>query len=261
MVQIQKKEEMMKKSLFKVGLMIGLIVVVFGSVSAVYAASPAPRNPGDDPRNNNPQNQPQQNNYDRTELETIMWKYLAKSVGLGTNKLKSRMNSGESYVSIAMDQDYSYSEAKRFVTNARTKALKQGVKNGIITQVQANQLQASNFTPTGFQMGYANSNHNNGYTQFQMTPEMEAMMKKVMYEYLADQLGIKTSQLTKAMNSGETFVQITADEGFTSAQAQTFLANARNKTLAYAVKKGWISQNQTYQVQNTGFFSKNFGIW
>ncbi len=189
-----------------------------------------------------------------------MWKYLAQSVGLGTNKLKSRLNSGETYVSIAMDADYTYSEAQQFVTNARTKTLKQGVKNGIITQAQANQLLASNFTPTGFQMGYANSNRN-GYTQFQMTPEIETMMKKVMYEYLADQLGIKTSQLTKAMNQGKTFTQIAAEEGFTSAQAQTFLANARDKTLAYAVKKGWISQNQIYQVQNNGFFSKNFGIW
>ncbi len=137
------------KNIVKIGLMMSVIAVVFASVGAAYAASPAPQLPGGNGRGGNGgamgggmgsgTSQPLELNLS-DELDESMHAALADAVGLTVSELEARLDAGETYVQIAISAGYTLDEAQELLAQARSEALAEAVAAGIITQAQADFL-------------------------------------------------------------------------------------------------------------------------
>ena len=137
----------MSKQLVKIGLMMSVIALVFGSVGVASAASPSPQVPGGNGRGGNGGGiGTGTGTYDplnlnlSDDLDESMHATLADAVGLTVEQLEARLDAGESYTQIAMDYGFTLDEAQDMVQQARTDALTQAVADGLITQEQADFL-------------------------------------------------------------------------------------------------------------------------
>lgn len=114
-----------------------VIAILFGSVGVVSAQSEYPPQPGYGPGNRGCG--PMQNNDERGAgwMHDTMIAILSEKLGVSESDLEARLDKGESMADIAADEGFSGEEFAKLMRDARGEALDQAVKDGKITQDQA----------------------------------------------------------------------------------------------------------------------------
>lgn len=148
------------KKLFFASLIVAALVAVLVSTSSVFAQSPNPTAPAGSAYG-----------YgrgmggglgiasgaDEGILHDAMIAYFAKELGLTVDELNTRLAGGETIAQIATAKGYTADQVATLITNARSAALDQAVKDGKLTQAQADWMKqrgtAMNGSGTGIRGG------------------------------------------------------------------------------------------------------------
>ena len=112
----------MKKFIVSIAL-IAVVVVALGSTSSVFAQTPTPQTP-----------------VPGTQLGFLhdeMVAVYAQELGISVDDLNARLANGETMAQIAYSTGKSADEFRTLMVDVRTKAIALAVKNGTITQEQA----------------------------------------------------------------------------------------------------------------------------
>jgi hypothetical protein len=112
----------MKKLIISIALL-AMVVVALGSTSSVFAQAPTPQTTG--------------NGSQLGFLHDEMVMVYAETLGLSVDDLNSRLANGETMAQIAYSTGMTAAEFRTLMTEVRTKAIALAVKNGTITQEQA----------------------------------------------------------------------------------------------------------------------------
>jgi hypothetical protein len=86
-------------------------------------------------------------------LHDTMLDALAEALGIPAADLETRLANGETFYQIALDQGIAADEIPALMQAARTKAVDAALKDGVITQVQADWMQAHAFGRGGHGQG------------------------------------------------------------------------------------------------------------
>ncbi len=125
--------------ILKFGVVIlAVAAVFFGSVGAVAAQSENPPVPGYGPGNGGCGNMGTGYNQDRGWMHDEMVAIFAGKLGISESELESRLDDGESMADIAAAEGLSRDEFVTLMRDARAELIDQAVKDGKITEQQAN---------------------------------------------------------------------------------------------------------------------------
>ena len=80
---------------------------------------------------------------ERGPLQPYMLNALAKSLNLTPQQLRTRVSNGETPVQIAQSQGLNQNQIQQLLLNAENQALAQAVKDGVLTQAQADRMKQS----------------------------------------------------------------------------------------------------------------------
>ena len=132
----------MKRFLIAAGL-VG-VLAVFGLVSAVSAQDAPPQTPPAPGQGYGRWGgQGMMGGFAQTgPMHEYMQTALAKALGLTVEELEERYASGETFLQIAEAQGYTVEEARQMMLDARSSALDAMVKDGVITQAQADWMKS-----------------------------------------------------------------------------------------------------------------------
>jgi hypothetical protein len=128
----------MKKTIWIVGLVV-VALAVFGA-GAVYAQGPMPHN---------------------GILHTYMVAAFADELGLKTEDVNARITAGESMYDVALASGVQAEDFPALMLKVRSQALSAAMKDGVITQAQADQMNSHN-CPMLNGNGGAGRMHGNG---------------------------------------------------------------------------------------------------
>jgi len=133
----------MKKTILIVGLVVGALVVL--GVGVAFAQGSAPFG-GHGPMMQNGEGY----------LHTYMVAAFADKLGLKADVVDARVAAGETMYDIAIANGVTAEAFPALMTEVRTNALTAAVKDGVITQTQADWMSSRGFGRSG--MGYGNGN-------------------------------------------------------------------------------------------------------
>ncbi|MBK9923871.1 MAG: hypothetical protein IPP66_01140 [Anaerolineales bacterium] len=139
----------MKKTILVVGLLVA-VLAVFG-VGVAFAQGPAPYG-GNGPMMGN----------GGGYLHTYMVTAFAKELGLTVEDVNARLTAGESMYDIAIADGVKAEDFPALMVTVRTAALDAAVKDGVITQSQADWMKSRGFGQGGNGMGTGTCPMNNG---------------------------------------------------------------------------------------------------
>ena len=139
----------MKKTILIVGLVVAALTV-FG-VGAAFAQGPAPYG-GNGPMMQN----------GGGYLHTYMVTAFAEKLGLKVDDVNTRLAAGETMYDIAIADGVKAEDFPALMVDVRTAALDAAVKDGVITQAQADWMKSRGFGQGGYGMGTGNCPMNNG---------------------------------------------------------------------------------------------------
>jgi hypothetical protein len=139
----------MKKTILIVGLVVAALTV-FG-VGAAFAQGPAPYG-GNGPMLQN----------GGGYLHTYMVTAFAEKLGLNVDDVNTRLAAGETMYNIAIADGVKAEDFPALMIEVRTQALSVAVKDGVITQTQADWMKSRGFGQGGYGMGTGTCPMNNG---------------------------------------------------------------------------------------------------
>ena len=139
----------MKKTILIVGLVVAALTVL--GVGAAFAQGPAPYG-GNGPMMQN----------GGGYLHTYMVTAFAEKLGLKVDDINTRLAAGETMYDIAIADGVKAEDFQALMVEVRTAALDAAVKDGVITQAQADWMKSRGFGQGGYGMGTGNCPMNNG---------------------------------------------------------------------------------------------------
>jgi len=182
---------------------------------------------------------------------------VAKALGMTAPELRLALTSGKTVQDLVTSKNVNVQTVRDALTAARKADLDQAVKDGLLTQQQADAL--SNIMTNGPRGGRPGGNNNNqpgngdqnqpgqpGATT-QRVPLFGVSARNVVHELpvAAKAIGISCADLVKAMQGGKSIVQVAADKNVQVQTVVDALVNARKDALAQDVKEGLITQAQS----------------
>jgi hypothetical protein len=184
-----------------------LATAVGGTIVMAQGPTPSPTSPGSGPTTTP--------SGPRT-LADLYWQVLAQKLGLTVDKLQQT------------------------VTDARKEAITQGVKQGLLTQAQADRLlqQLQNSGP-----GTVFDNFGRGRGANSLA-NVYASIRSAGDDAAAKALGMSTSDLTTALRGGKTLLDLAGEKNVDVSKLRTAIADAEKAALDQAVKDGKITQAQ-----------------
>ncbi len=147
----------MKKVFWMVTLVV-LALVVLG-VGVVLAQAPQPPVSGYGPN--------RAGDGEDGPLHDYMVSAMADAVGLSTSEFELRHDAGESFYAIALAQGYSADEIPSLMQAARTKVLEAAVRDGAITQEQADWMARRGFGVGGMMGGFGRGDRSGDCPMFE----------------------------------------------------------------------------------------------
>lgn len=172
-------------------------------------------------------------------LAQLYWEALAQRLGITVDKLQQA------------------------ATDASKDAINQGVKQGLLTQNQADQLlQRLQNTPPGTILGGL------GKRGVGANPQRDAMtaISNAGLDAAAKALGMSTNDLTTALQSGKTLLNLANDKKVDVTTLRTAIADAEKVAVDQAVKNGQLTQTQADAIKarltpdNIDLNRRSFGI-
>jgi hypothetical protein len=148
----------MKKTILIVGLLVA-VLAVFG-VGVAFAQGPTPF-AGNGPMTLAPGASAGVGN-GGGYLHTYMVTAFAEKLGLKVEDVNARLTAGESMYDIAIADGVKAEDFPALMVTVRTAALDAAVKDGVITQAQADWMKSRGFGQGGYGMGAGSCPMNNG---------------------------------------------------------------------------------------------------
>ena len=141
----------------KVIWMIALVVLALAALGVGVALAQAPQPPGSGYGPNGAGDGP---------LHDYMISAMADAVGLSSNEFELRHDAGERFYEIALAQGYASEEIPSLMQAARAQALEAAVKDGVITQEQADWMAGRGFGNGGMMGGFGRGNRSGDCPMF-----------------------------------------------------------------------------------------------
>ncbi len=184
-------------------------------------------------------------------LHDEMITVLAGKLSLTVEVLNSRLAAGETIADIASEKGMTVNEFRQMMVDARSEAVDLGLKNGTITQAQANWMKNRTDDGRGFGMG-----RGDGFFG-------EGLMHEEMITALAGKLGLTVAELNTKLDAGTTIAQLASDKGMTVVEFRQMMVDARSAAVDLAVKNGTITQAQADWMKSRGKMGNRHmgGMW
>jgi hypothetical protein len=161
-------------------------------------------------------------------LRTYMDTAVAEAFGMTPDELQALRDDGKTLTDVAIEQDLTVAEFDAKMEGAHTTALANAVKDGAITQAQADEIAARKAEPKGDPRGDQSDNPLHTY----------------MESALAEAFGVSVDDLTQLRADGKTLKDLAIEQKLTVAEFQAKKDAARTNGLAAAVEAGVITQAQ-----------------
>lgn len=184
-----------------------LATAVGGTIVMAQGPTPSPTSPGSGPTTTP--------SGPRT-LADLYWQVLAQKLGLTVDKLQQT------------------------VTDARKDAITQGVKQGLLTQAQADR-QLQQLQNSGPGTVFDNFGRGRGANSL---ASVYASLRSAGDDAAAKALGMSSSDLTTALRGGKTLLDLAGEKNVDVSKLRTAIADAEKAALDQAVKDGKIAQAQ-----------------
>jgi hypothetical protein len=133
--------------LLKSMVIVAVVVIAFGTTTAVFAQSPTPQGPGTQVGNgrggwNDRGSRGAMLDQNRLQLEDALLHdefvaAFADALGLTVDEINTRLDEGESLMQIILSTGLDFEAARTVFEDVRTQVLEQAVVDGIISQEQA----------------------------------------------------------------------------------------------------------------------------
>ncbi len=149
-------------------------------------------------------------------LHDEMIAVLAGKLGLTEDALNARLDAGDTVADIASEKGLTVNEFRQMMVDARTEAVGLAVKNGTITQAQADWMKNRTDDGRGFGMGKGEGFFGEG------------PMHEEMITVLAGKLGLSVAELNTKLDTGATIAQLASDKGMTVVEFRQMMVDARN---------------------------------
>ena len=155
-------------------------------------------------------------------LHTYMIAALASSLKLTSADLEAQLTAGKSLYDIAVAQGIAVDKISTLISDARSAAIDAAVKDGVLTQAEADWMKANQ--QAGHQFG--------------------GLLEKYEVGALASALKITTAEVEARFATGQSAYDIVVAKGIATDQISTVLTNARTAAIDAALKDGVITQAQ-----------------
>ena len=174
---------------------------------------------------------------------------LASQLGITPGQLQDDLKSGETIAQLAQEKGISVDSLVSELTANRTAQILQEVKDGKLTQDQANNLL---------------NGLKNGYTQWFNTgkPPVDWSRDEISddrIEILSNQLGMPVNQIKDDLKSGETIAQLAQEKGISVSTLVTDITASRAAALQKEVAAGKLTQDQANQILTN--LQKGYTTW
>lgn len=184
-------------------------------------------------------------------LHDEMITIVAGKLGLTVDALNTRLAAGETIADIASEKGMTVNEFRQMMVDARSEAVDLAVKNGAITQAQADWMKNRTDDGRGVGMG-------RGAGFFGEGP-----MHEEMVTVLAEKLGLTVTELNTKLDTGTTIAQLASDKGMTVVEFRQMMVDARSAAIDLALKNGTITQAQAEWMKSRGNMGNGHmgGMW
>jgi hypothetical protein len=165
---------------------------------------------------------------------------LAGKLGLTVEELNTKLDTGTTVAQLASEKGMTVEEFRTMMQAAREEAIALGVKNGTITQEQADRLNKRGEFLKENGVGYGRGLFGEG------------LLHDEMVTVLAGKLGLTETDLNAKLEAGETIADLASDKGLTVVEFRQMMLDARAEALDLAVKNGTLTQEQVDWMKSRG---------
>jgi uncharacterized protein (DUF433 family) len=166
---------------------------------------------------------------------------LAEVLGLTVDELDAARAEGESIASLAEANGVDLEDLQAAMAEARAEAIAQAVKDGTITQEQADQILERQATKGP---GFDGQRGPNGGER----PGLGLFDRDQVHEIIADVLGISVEELESARTDGTRLSELAEANGVEISDVEAAIAEYHAEVIAQAVEDGTITQEQADQM-------------
>ena len=189
---------------------------------------------------------------------------VAQKLGMTASELTSALQGGQTIDQIAQSKSVSIDDLNKVALDAAKSALADQVKQGTITQQQADALLNRMTTPLlNFGRGFGRGKMG-GYQGVPGGMMADGGVHQQIWTAIAQKLGMTSADLTKALQSGQTLAQLAQSKGVSLDDLKKAVNDAVKAELDALVQKGTITQQQEDQMlskmQNMPFQGFGFGF-
>jgi hypothetical protein len=165
---------------------------------------------------------------------------LAGKLGLTVEELNTKMDAGTTVAQLASEKGMTVEEFRVMMQEAREEAIALGVKNGTITQEQADRLNSRGDRLRENGMGFGRGLFGEG------------LFHDEMLTVLAGKLGLTVNDLNAKLEASETIADLASDKRLTVVEFRQMMLDARAEALDLAVKNGTLTQEQVDWMKSRG---------
>lgn len=174
------------------------------------------------------------------ELHEEMITVLAGKLGLTVNELNAKLDAGTTIAQLASDKGMTVEEFRTMMQEAREEAIALGVKNGTLSQEQADWLNSRGNLLRENGMGFGRGLFGEG------------LMHDEMVTVMAGKLGLTEAELNTKLEAGETIADLASAKGMTVVEFRQMMVDARSEAINLAVKNGTLTQEQADWMKSRG---------
>ena len=161
---------------------------------------------------------------------------MADALGISVDELEA-MRENKELRGFFEEQGFSRAEMQTMLQEARTAALNAALADGVITEAQAEQIK--------------NKSGRGGRDRGQGTQNSMGALYNYIAPAIADALGMTVEEL-EAMRENKELRGFVEEQGFSRAEMQTMMQDARTAALGAALAEGAITQEQFENMQARG---------
>lgn len=153
---------------------------------------------------------------------------MADELGMTVEELEKEIASGNTPAQIASEKGMTVVEFREMIIRVREEAIDLAVKNGTLTQEQADWLKT----------------RGNRGQQMADRSDRDGWLHNEMVTVLAKEFGLTVEELEALLDEGKTYAQIASDKGMTVTEFRVLMVKARGEAIDLAVENGTLTQEQ-----------------
>ncbi len=166
---------------------------------------------------------------DKGVLQPYMQQAVADKLGLTVTELEAKLADGTKLHEVVLATGVTLEEMPTFMSEVQATALAAAVKDGVLTQAQADEITAR-------------------MQERQSHMEQQAVVREYVQYALADALDITVSDLETQIKDGKKLHEIVLASGVTQEELPAFFKEIHETALAQAVKDGALTQAQADEI-------------